>query len=306
MNPVETALNILCEGDSLVGIISTPADFTALQPVGVVIVVGGPQYRVGSHRQFVLLAWRLAAAGFAVIRFDYRGMGDSEGDARDFESVQNDIAAAADALQRQCAAVQQVVLFGLCDGASASLLYVGTSARLPDRRVVGLCLLNPWVRSEATLARTHLKHHYSQRLLQADFWRKLASGGFNWRRSAAELWANLRKTAASAPLAGSAGADGSQLAGFAVAVPFQHQMARSFLAFQGSILLVLSGEDYTAKEFLDCAQADPEWRGALQRPGLQRLDIPGADHTFSHAGWRTEVEQSIVLWITQTQRTLQP
>ncbi|KAB8057318.1 hydrolase 1, exosortase A system-associated, partial [Janthinobacterium violaceinigrum] len=58
----------------LVGILSLPA---APGPRGVLIVTGGPQYRVGSHRQFVLLARALAAQGVPVLRFDLRGMGDS-------------------------------------------------------------------------------------------------------------------------------------------------------------------------------------------------------------------------------------
>ena len=48
-------------------------------------MVGGPQYRVGSHRQFTLMARAFAAAGYPVLRFDYRGIGDSEGESRGFE-----------------------------------------------------------------------------------------------------------------------------------------------------------------------------------------------------------------------------
>ncbi len=285
----------------MVGIVSLPADSHLAHSTGVVIVVGGPQYRVGSHRQFVLLAWQLAQAGFPVLRFDYRGMGDSEGEPRDFEAVQDDITAAAQALQQTCPAVTQFVLWGLCDGASAALMYVGRGAGSSARgwaapHVVGLCLLNPWVRSQATLARTHLKHHYTQRLAQADFWRKLASGGLDWRKSARELLGNLRQTLASGQWMGKGrGADHNPSA----AMPFQQQMAMAFKSFPGQILLVLSGDDYTAKEFLDCATSDPQWQSALQRPGLQRLDLPLADHTFSNQSWRTEVEQSILKWLNQ-------
>ncbi|HBZ05431.1 MAG TPA: hydrolase 1, exosortase A system-associated, partial [Massilia sp.] len=49
-----------CRGAWLYGIVSLPA---APHPRGVLIVVGGPQYRAGSHRQFTLLARDLAAAG---------------------------------------------------------------------------------------------------------------------------------------------------------------------------------------------------------------------------------------------------
>ncbi|MEO6566032.1 MAG: alpha/beta fold hydrolase, partial [Casimicrobiaceae bacterium] len=80
------------------------------------IVVGGPQYRVGSHRQFALLARALARVGIPALRFDYRGMGDSEGDRRSFDEIDADIAAAIDTLCRE-AHLARVVLWGLCDGA---------------------------------------------------------------------------------------------------------------------------------------------------------------------------------------------
>jgi dipeptidyl aminopeptidase/acylaminoacyl peptidase len=98
-----------CEGESLVGILAkpdTPSD------TGVVVIVGGPQYRVGSHRQFVLLSRALAAAGYAVLRFDYRGMGDGSGPQRDFESVSADVGTAIDQLQQSVPAVQRVALWG--------------------------------------------------------------------------------------------------------------------------------------------------------------------------------------------------
>ena len=94
---VETPVCFDCAGESLIGIV---AEATRPAPVGVVIVVGGPQYRVGSHRQFVLLARSLAAAGWSVLRFDHRGIGDSEGEPRSFEAIDADIAAAIDAMHR--------------------------------------------------------------------------------------------------------------------------------------------------------------------------------------------------------------
>ena len=54
---------------------------------GVLLIVGGPQYRVGSHRQFVQLARSLAQLDIPVLRFDYSGMGDSAGDKKSFEQI---------------------------------------------------------------------------------------------------------------------------------------------------------------------------------------------------------------------------
>ena len=83
----EDAVVFQCEGASLVGILHVPEREPAR--IGVLVIVGGPQYRVGSHRQFVLMARSLAQSGYAVLRFDYRGMGDSDGEMRTFESVFN-------------------------------------------------------------------------------------------------------------------------------------------------------------------------------------------------------------------------
>jgi alpha/beta superfamily hydrolase len=100
-------------------------DLPEKQPAcGVLVVVGGPQYRVGSHRQFLLLSRRLASEGYPVMRFDYRGMGDGGGAMRSFEDVSADIGAAIEAFQRRCPSVRRIVLWGLCDAASAALLYV--------------------------------------------------------------------------------------------------------------------------------------------------------------------------------------
>lgn len=276
MNGLEQVLTFRCGGETLVGVLAMPQ---RCRDTALLIVVGGPQYRVGSHRQFVLLARRAADEGYPALRFDYRGMGDSGGAMRGFESVSADIGAAIDALLAACPGVRRVVLWGLCDGASASLLYLERTA---DPRVAGLCLLNPWVRSPASLARTHVKHYYLHRLRQPEFWRKLASG-----RVAGEalqgLIANLR-------LAGKGRGD-------AAAKPFQERMAAAWDGFGGSMLLVLSGNDYTAKEFLEYAAADAAWRARLARPDIHKCDVAGADHTFSGVAERREVESRTVDWM---------
>ena len=151
MKITEEAVVMACQGETLVGVLSRPAGSEAGH-LGLVLIVGGPQYRVGSHRQFTMLAREAAAQSTPVLRFDCRGMGDSTGDLRNFEAIDDDIASAIDALQQRAPQVRRVVLWGLCDGASAALMYWD---RRRDPRLAGMCLLNPWVRSAATLARAH-------------------------------------------------------------------------------------------------------------------------------------------------------
>ena len=137
---MERALTFNCAGEQLVAVVSEPGGTPAL---GVLVLVGGPQYRVGSHRQFLLLARRLARDGFPTMRFDYRGMGDSTGTPTTFEDTVPDIAAAIVAFKAACPTVQRIVLWGLCDAASAALLYWKATR---DARVAGMVLLNPWIR----------------------------------------------------------------------------------------------------------------------------------------------------------------
>jgi exosortase A-associated hydrolase 1 len=289
MSVTETALSFDCDNEQLVAILAraemaadSAADSVAeiAAEVGVVVVVGGPQTRVGSHRQFVLLARELAAAGFPTLRFDYRGMGDSSGAQRDFEAVTPDIRAAIDALQSACPTVTRVVLWGLCDGAAAALLYCDETQ---DPRVTGLCLLNPWVRSEASLAKTQVKHYYGPRFLQREFWLKLLSGRLNMAASIGELLRKVGQTSGPAHR-------GESLA-------FQERMARGLRTFTGRVLLILSGDDYTAKEFLEYVATAEGWRGVLERPNLTRVDVAGADHTFAAHYWRQAVTDACLDWL---------
>lgn len=285
--PEERAVRFGCGEASLVGVVSTPE---RASDTGVVIVVGGPQVRAGSHRQFVLLARRLAAAGHAVLRFDVRGMGDSTGEPRGFEALSDDIAAAIDGLQRHCAAARRIVLWGLCDAASAALLYCHETR---DPRVCGLCLANPWVRSDASLAVAQVKHYYTQRLMQPAFWAKLASGKVAFKAQA-EFMQKIRLafagSSAEAP-------DPGTLSNPRPTRPYQQRMAEAWADFDGRVLLLISGNDLTAKEFLEHVARDAAWSGALRHPRLTRCDFDAADHTFSDSESRHAVEASTIDWI---------
>jgi exosortase A-associated hydrolase 1 len=276
----ERALAFRCHEDWLYGVVSLPPGECTR---GVLIVVGGPQYRAGSHRQFTLLARSLAQNGIAAMRFDYRGMGDSQGEPRDFLSVEDDLRAAIDAFTRAVPGLRDIVLWGLCDGASASVTYAAT-----DARVRGLVLLNPWVRTDNGIARTTLKHYYRERLMDAAFWRDVLRGKLSYTRSLKSMLQLARMALGSPSGARTKASDQDAL---------PDRMYAGMHAFDGPVLVVLSGADLTAREFCDLAQATPKWQRLLGARRVTRFQLDQADHTFSRQAWRDQVARWTGDWM---------
>lgn len=275
----EQPLTFDCEGDRLLGILHSGS---AGASIGVVIVVGGPQYRVGSHRQFLLLARRLAAAGIPVFRFDYRGMGDSGGEFSGFEQADQDIRAAIDCFAARVPGIERFLLWGLCDAASAVMMYAHS-----DTRVASLTVLNPWVRTETGQAQTLLRRYYLRRFTNLAFWRDLVTGKVALGKALGSLQSNIR----------------AALQKKSPDMPAKHfidRMEQGLQAFSGSVQLIISGDDLTAAEFSRLVAGSPGWQALLARPGTTQRYIEKATHTFSSHAWRSQVEE----WTIEQVRTL--
>ena len=286
MSPIEHPVCFGCDGETLVGILHRA---TAPSETGIVIVVGGPQYRIGSHRHFVELGRELSKNGIPVLRFDARGMGDSSGNFPGFEAIDGDIAAAIDVFIREEPRIKNVILWGLCDGASASIFYAPR-----DRRVTGLILLNPWIRSEASYAKTELRHYYGARILDRSFWRRLISGNVDLRDATQSLIKRIRTASASITVSPSAGHCAKYIDPTA---PLSERMAQGIASFKGGILLIISGNDLTAKEFDDVTQRGDDWGQILSADRVKRRDHENSDHTFSRAEWSQAVNRWTLEWV---------
>lgn len=277
----EQFISIACNDESLSAILHRPDSLK--QDTGVLILVGGPQYRVGSHRQFVKLSRALAAAGIASLRLDAAGMGDSSGIKAEFYQQDADIEAGITALMQQCPQLKHVVLWGLCDAASAILLYLNT----PDARVSGAVLLNPWVRQQHSHAEVMLKHYYVKRLLSRQFWQKLFGGGVALKHSVHGLWHTLKQRLANRPAA--------SISPQANAQNYVQLMLRGWQHANAKVLVITSGNDLTAQEFLQLCNDDSAWADCLSK--AQHQHISEANHTFSSQLWREQVEQATLQWL---------
>jgi pimeloyl-ACP methyl ester carboxylesterase len=121
---------------------------------GVVVCYPAGQEYIRSHRACHHLAVHAARAGFPVLRFDYFGTGDSQGDDQegDFNQWRADLRQAVDEL---CArgGVDQVVLAGLRLGASLAL---STASQISNVR--GLILWEPVVNGQTHIEELQRRH----------------------------------------------------------------------------------------------------------------------------------------------------
>jgi hypothetical protein len=75
------------------------------------------------------------------------------------------------------------------------------------------------------------------------------------------------------------------------------RMAEGLARFGGLVLLLLSGNDLTAREFADVAAGSARWQNLLAQRGVTRMDLAEANHTFSRAEWRDEVARCTAKWV---------
>lgn len=227
---------------------------------GLLIVSGGLQTRVGSHRLFFDLAAAISQAGFPVLRFDRRGMGDSGGIDKGWRSSAPDIGAAAAALRGACPALRSVAGWGLCDGASALALF-GADAGLD-----GLVLANPWLRDEDHVSLpppAAVAQRYRQRLFDRDSWRRLVRGDIDL----AKLARGLRSL---------------QLRHRPTAL--EREMAHALSRFNGPVSALLGTGDATGIAFAAAVRADP-----LKRCRVVCRPVADGDHSFSSTAQRAAV-----------------
>lgn len=119
----ETPFFFTSHGQRLFGLLHAPAD---ANPDGQGWVFCHPfaEEKLWSHRVFISMARDLVGQGMPVLRFDYRGYGDSEGRFERFTPADHvgDIQAAVAELRRRQPAVSRVNLLGLRYGATLAVL----------------------------------------------------------------------------------------------------------------------------------------------------------------------------------------
>lgn len=225
-------LTFVCSGADLAASLDGAGGRT-----GLLLVTGGSQTRIGSHRMYERLGKQLSLLGYPCFRYDRRGVGDSGGEDPGFRGSGPDIVAAAAAFRRESPGLERVIGFGLCDGATALALHA------MEARLDGLILVNPWlVEAEAgEQPPAAIRSHYRRRLLSIEGWKKILTGAVDYRKllkgvrkiAAKEQASPLARDAASALRAGRLRAWAILAEGDATAIAAQQELGAS--AFKGVI-----------------------------------------------------------------------
>lgn len=288
----ELAVLFACETAKLVGILHQ-SDSAAKTGI-VMVVAGGPQYRVGRARQLLTWARQLASEGYPVLRFDYRGLGDSSGDFLGFEQIDQDIKSAIDTLVAHTPQIKNIILWGECNSASAIMIYAWQ-----DPRVKGMIIRDPWVREESTQAKAYIKYYYWQRLREKAFWEKLLQGRINMLQSASsiiDLWkkAKLPKVSAQQGQFPSFKPLSSTL--------YQDKMLEGFSRFSGKTLLLINCSSLTGKEFEVLVESSPHWQKVMAKNAIVRIDdcILESDN-FSLLAYSLRISKDTLNWLGHTE-----
>ena len=246
-----------CEGERLVASLDEAPGRT-----GLLLVSGGNEVRAGAWNGQALLAARIAAAGFPVLRFDRRGVGDSEGGNRGFRESGPDIAAALAAFRQECQHLTRVVGFGNCDAASALMLAGGAG-------LDALILSNPWTFEDdgdgGDAPAEVVRDHYRRRLADPAAIRRLLTGQVRLGQLARSLFAMLRPAPA---------APAGLLA----------EMKAGIARFSGPVRYLIAGRDRTGLAFLArWEKADANLRNCAQ-----------ASHSYVEADARLWLEEQVL------------
>lgn len=244
-------LSFTCEAAALGGSLDEAGGST-----GLLIVTGGSQTRIGSHRMFERLAASISSAGYPCFRFDRRGVGDSEGEDPGYRNSGPDIEAASRAFRAACPQIDRIVGFGLCDGGTALSLF-GAEAGID-----ALLLANPWFVEAETDAppAAAIKQHYRDRLMSVEGWKKLLSGSVSYKK----IFKGLMKVAAPPP------------------ADLADEVARALSARSLPLTMLLARRDGTAVAAADVWNS-PRYRSIRERQP-EPIYIESDSHTFARAG----------------------
>ncbi len=298
------------QGHLLYGMLHEPPAPVA-RGVCVLLLSPGIKGRVAPHRLHLKIAERLAPLGFHVLRFDFYGLGDSQGELAEglladmYNTVQGgryvgDAVAAMDWMRDHCG-TKRFVGSGLCGGSITALLAAQQDPRIVSLLGIGLPVTLDggeanWGRFLTQQQIGQARQGFFERLVRPSSWIKFLTGRSNYR----VIWRVLGQVFR--PKRGNV-ADHPQGDGPAVLDDTNPLFAPAFLTLlqdRRPVLLVYSGGDRLQVQFEEKFEARNRSRIDATSPGYRVHTIPRANHIMSDPAWTAELLDVAAKWLDET------
>jgi uncharacterized protein len=293
-------------GHVLHGILHEPDDSVA-RGVCVLLLSPGVKGRVGPHRLYLKVAARLVPLGFHVLRFDFHGLGDSEGELperalADVYNMVHEGRYAADTIDamdwmEHSVGIRRFVGSGLCGGSISALVTAEADRRIECLLGLGLPTVleggpENWARLLTQQQAAALSGSYFGKVTDPkSLWRFL-SGKSSYRA----VWRVIRQW-----LAARGRSVDAEIKPRAAEIDRTNpRFASAFMAMLQSsrpMLLIFAGADRLRSQFAEHFESHNEARLRDLRHVYEVHVIPEANHVFAEAASVSELLDVSERWL---------
>ncbi len=296
---------------NLFGILHRPEKLR--QDAAIIFLSPGIKNRVGPHRLYIKMAERFTQMGFAVLRMDPEGLGDSEGEINEtltadvYASIQlgryiEDTISMMDWLSQK-SGISQFILAGLCGGAITALL-----AAERDGRAIGILSLGiPCVLSSSAIdpgsyitmkQLESIRNRYLTKILNPKAWMRFLSFKSDYRLIIRSLVKPvMKKQKKFTPQNEGKTQDRQSIS--SIATNLNPHFHRAFLKFvsKNKILFIFSEVDRLFWEF------EEKYLNVYKKEVDSFTDnfeidiVKDSNHVFSFSDWQNEMLSISERWI---------
>jgi predicted alpha/beta hydrolase len=294
------------DGLQLRGILHEP-DPDRARGVCILLLSPGIKGRVGPHRLYLKIAARLVPLGFHVLRFDYHGLGDADGELAEsvladmYNSIQagryiGDTVAAMDWVQTTLG-VRRFVGSGLCGGSISALATAAVDRRIECLLGIGLPTVleggpENWRRVLTQYQIASMRSSYIEKAWDPKSWLRFMAGKSDYRViwRVVRDWLLKRRRRRDHQVA-------EQKAEVDCTNPLFASAFMAMLESSRPMILFFAGADRLRYQFGENFESHHEGRIRGLRHLYEVHLIPDANHVLSDASWMTEFLDAAERWL---------
>ncbi len=290
------------DGLTLAGVVHEPAH--PRSDLAVVLLSAGVKARVGPHGLYTYLATALCKRGFRVLRFDFAGLGDSEGAVEDpltadyYGSVSlgryaADTHVAVDWACRELG-VERVLLAGLCGGAITGLIAGANEPQVAGLLGLGLPVSLDGsdvdrVRFMSAGQLESVRERYVEKFRDPRAWLRVLRLETDFRLLARSFLGGRATAAATADAVAAPANDNTN--------PHFLPALLAMLGGRKPVMLIFSGADRLYWEFNERFVDSGRLKLQAYRDVLDVEVVDGANHVFGFKEWQDDMLVRTTIWL---------